>query len=170
MTPADLPSADVLLFLNTKPDTTLRAASRCCSEKLVDSGTRSLPPAAGHMHLQPQARRDAPPAKRCQRPIWGDGFVNVGAGPVWFGLCSQCWHEWCAFHGPYQTMKANPAAATIDNEGLARLFITRGLDAKPLPPIDKHPGSQDTEAIDSLELWADLPVFDPEQYGEAEAA
>lgn len=78
-------------------------------------------------------------AEPCRRPVWGgDGLVNVGDFTHDVPLCSRCWHVWNAFHGPYITMKANPAAASLSNEGLARLFISRGLDAEPLPPIGAH--------------------------------
>lgn len=73
---------------------------------------------------------------KCGRPLWGgDGYANCGGVTHEHAMCSRCWHQWNAFHGPYVTMKANPAAATIDNTGLARLFITRGLDADPLPEV-----------------------------------
>ena len=64
--------------------------------------------------------------------------MNVGDLVHDVPLCSRCWHTWCAFHGPYVTMKANPAASSISNEGLARLFITRGLEAPPLPDSSAH--------------------------------
>lgn len=75
----------------------------------------------------------------CRRPLWGgDGLVNVGDLSHEHPMCSFCFHQWMAFHSPYVAMKANPAAATISNEGLVRLFITRGLDAEPLPPVGAH--------------------------------
>lgn len=70
----------------------------------------------------------------CRRPLWGgNGLVNVGDLSHDHAMCSWCFHQWVAFHSPYVLMKANPAAASISNEGLARLFISRGLDAEPLP-------------------------------------
>lgn len=78
----------------------------------------------------------------CRRPVWGDGMVRDGLGNQRHDLCSRCWHMDQAFHGPYVTFKANPAASSISNEGLARLFVTRGLDAEPLPPVGAHvPGA-----------------------------
>lgn len=101
----------------------LRAENVCQSPILVDRGDGVAEP--------------------CRRPLWGgDGLVNCGDLSHDCALCSRCWHVWNGFNGPYVTMKANPAAATVSNEGLARLFISRGLDAEPLPPVGSHvPGA-----------------------------
>ncbi len=149
-------AVDVFLFLLTKTPPRLNTAGICRSDKHVDSGTGSLPPAAGHMLMQAQRRRDTsvPGGARCGRPIWGDGTVDG----VRRDLCSACWHEYNAFHGPYQTMRANPAAAAIDDTGLARLFVTRGMDAPALP------------APDDAVLWRELDSYvDPEAWGDLAA-
>jgi hypothetical protein len=140
---------DVLIFLLTKREAQVNKAHRCQRPTPVDRGPGEEP-------------------GPCRRAMWGDGFVDG----EWHGLCSACWHEWNAFHGRFQTMKANPAAAKIDNAGLARLFITRGLDAAPLPPVDGPvaDGQPVTAPIDAIELWAMLPTFDPEHPGEGLAA
>jgi hypothetical protein len=120
-------TSELLVFLLTKPSPRLRTATVCASDKLVDRGP------------------GRPPGP-CTRPAWGNGSGIQGRGA---GLCSRCWHEWNAIHGVYRTLRANPAAADISNEGLARLFITRGLDAEPLPELGTHlpdtlPASWDT--------------------------
>lgn len=119
----------------------LRTENMCQSPVPVDSGDGTV--------------------RKCGRPLWGgDGLVNVGDLSHEHAMCSFCFHQWMAFHSPYVAMKANPAAATISNEGLARLFITRGLDAKPLPeigsdrPFDTFPAEWDPQSI----LYEDEPA------------
>jgi hypothetical protein len=116
-------------------------ARTCCVEREVGPGRLDLP---DDVEVGGERR-----VERCSRPVWGDGCVLLGSGNREFDMCSFHWHEWNAFHGDYVTLKANPAAATIDDTGLARLFITRGLDAEPLPPVgndvpDTFPGDWDT--------------------------
>lgn len=95
-------------------------------------------------------------AAPCRRPLWGgDGHANMGGLTFEHPMCSRCWHMHQAFHGVYVTMKANPAASTIDNEGLARLFISRGLDAEPLPEV----GSERPWATFPAE-WTESPLPD----------
>lgn len=55
--------------------------------------------------------------RACARPVWGDGRLNGS----WFGLCSRCLHQHLAFHSPYTTLQANPAAAKLDGTGIQRL-------------------------------------------------
>lgn len=113
---AEALSSEAALFILTKPRPRLQTEHACQSPILVDRGDGVGEP-----------RR---------RPLWGgDGIANFGGVTHEHPMCSQCLHLWNAMHGPYVTLKANPAAANIDNTGLARLFITRGLDAAPLPDI-----------------------------------
>lgn len=68
-------------------------------------------------------------AEPCKRPMWGDGYVDG----KWYGMCSRCWHLWCTMHGHYTMLQANPAAAKIDETGIARLTFS---DQPKLPAFD----------------------------------
>jgi hypothetical protein len=149
-----MPTAEVVEYLLTKPEARIVGAV-CESTTLVDHG-----PGNGY--------------GRCTRPVWGDGYVSG----VWRGMCSRCWHVYNAFHGDWQTMRANPASHLLGEEGIRRLTFTRG-DTDPLPALGADRDwdgelraltpEQTTEAIDALELWAQLPTREPddEQWGEA---
>lgn len=155
---------DVFLFLLTKPCPALRTSSACRSAKKVDANTGSLPPYACYAQRTPQDRSAMKPAAHCTRPMWGsDPHAHDG-------LCSRCWHEREMIGGKYQTMRANPASHDLSRESIQRLTFTRGENVAPLPPTPLElldAAQQPTRPIDTLELWARLPVFDPEQHGEA---
>lgn len=53
----------------------------------------------------------------CRRPVWGDGTVDG----LFYGFCSRCWHLHNAFDGHYVTMRANPAAALLNDAATRRL-------------------------------------------------
>lgn len=103
---------DAVLWASLHKTAPRLVGATCTSEKPVDRGP---------------GREPGP----CRRPVWGDGIVDGQR----HDLCSACWHEWNAFHGSYQTMKANPASHDLSAESIARLTFTRG-NAPALPPVD----------------------------------
>lgn len=117
-------SAEVVLFLVTRPNPRL-VTDRQCRAELVDRDAQAIPPfaSAGTYQRPYEAHGRAQPRRRCGRPVWGDGKVDG----IQFSLCSRCWHAWCAVHGPYRLLQVNPAAASVTDDGLERLFVNRSL-------------------------------------------
>ena len=105
----------MIVFLLSKPRPKLHAT--CSNERPVE-------------HMRGHTAHDASAigAGHCMRPVWGDGRVDG----EFYGLCSQCWHEYNAFHGHYVTMQANPASHALGKRGIERLTFA---DQPPLPAL-----------------------------------
>lgn len=88
-----------VVFLATRPRPKL-AGRTCQSEQPVDLGA----------YTDENGKRVHRGFGQCKRPVWGDGTLNVQGFVQEHNMCSQCWHNWNAFHGIYVTFKANPAS------------------------------------------------------------
>jgi hypothetical protein len=116
-----------LVFLVTKPRPRLVGA--------VCSSRRWVAEAGGMEGYRPSG--ESGEMMRCGRPVWGDGKgITTGSGPIGEGLCSRCLHEYAAFHAPYTTLQANPAASALSGTSILRradIFGRRG--DVPLPEV-----------------------------------
>lgn len=76
---------------------------------------------------------------RCGRPVWGDGSgITTGGGMIGEGLCSRCLHEYVAFHAPYTTLQANPAASALSGTSILRRTDIFGRRGDVLPEVGAH--------------------------------
>lgn len=98
---------DVLLFLAAKPRPRIVGA-QCTNrrEPEVARGLEGYRPTSGAL-------------VRCGRPVWGDG-AGIAPSGMGAGLCSRCLHEYIAFHTPYTTLQANPAASALSGTSIQR--------------------------------------------------
>lgn len=115
--PAITDYSDELALWLMRPRTTRITGARCVQKR-------------------PAGPDDARRYERCGRPQWGDGS---GAGGMGEGLCSRCWHEHAAFHSPYTTMQANPAASQLSGQSIVRRSDIFGRKGNALPftfPLD----------------------------------